>query len=94
MFLWPAKLPLEDVTNSGREWYRTALVVAEEAKRCWVKLVGNKEAGAYECVRARGDLGEPQWPDKPYKELVRLAFRDHLIDSLDHPVIRELNGEL
>jgi hypothetical protein len=42
---------------------------------------------------ARGDLGEPQWPDKSFRDLLATAFGDYLIDREDHEVIRELNGE-
>jgi hypothetical protein len=45
-------------------------------------------------VVAKGDLGEPQWPDKTFRDLLELAFRDRRIDRADHPVIRELAGEL
>ena len=44
--------------------------------------------------RAKGDLGEPQWPEKSFRELLEIAFRSYLIDRPDHEVIRELAGEL
>jgi hypothetical protein len=94
VFLWPARLPLADGSNSGRAWHQSALQAAEEAKNLWVKLVGNKELGAYEFVKARGDLGEPQWPEKTYRELVELAFKDRVISTLEHPVIRDLYGDI
>jgi hypothetical protein len=94
VFLWPAKLPLADGSNSGRAWHQSALQAAEEAKLLWVKLVGNKELGAYEYVKARGDLGEPQWPDKAYRDLIGLAFKERVIDTFEHPVIRDLYGEI
>lgn len=94
VFLWPAKLPLVDGTNNGRAWHQSALQAAEEAKQLWVKLVGNKELGAYEYVKARGDLGEPQWPDKTYRELIELGFKDRVINSMEHPVIRDLYGDI
>ncbi|WP_328667620.1 hypothetical protein OG905_11395 [Streptomyces sp. NBC_00322] len=95
VFLWPVKLPLSDSPNSGRAWQQSALEAAEAAKTLWVKMTGNRELGAYEIFMARGDLGEPQWPDKTFRELIGIAFKgDRIIDSLDHPVIRELNGEL
>jgi hypothetical protein len=93
VFLWPVKLPREDV-NTGRRWQQSALQVAEQAKTLWVKMAGNKDLGAYEMFRAKGDLGEPQWPDKSHRDLIEIAFRDHLIDRSDHPVILELAGEL
>jgi hypothetical protein len=94
VFLWPAKLPLADGTNNGRAWHASALQAAEEAKTLWVKLVGNKELGAYEYIKARGDLGEPQWPEKTYRELIELGFKDRVIDTLEHPVIRDLYGDI
>ena len=58
-------------------------------------MAGKKDLGAYEMFKARGDLGEPEWPDKSLSELLRLAFKgDRLIDSLNHPVLRELAGEM
>jgi hypothetical protein len=92
VFLWPAKLPTAG-NNSGRAWHQSALVAAEEAKSLWVKLVGNKELGAYEFMKAKGDLGDPQWPDKSFQQLIETAFDGNVIDTLEHPVIRELNGE-
>ena len=94
MFLWPARLPSED-NRLGRRWHESALEVAEYAKDVWVKMVGQRDAGAYEMFKAKGDLGEPQWKDKTLDELLRMAFKgDRLINSLDHPVLRELAGEL
>jgi hypothetical protein len=94
VFLWPAKLPTEDGGSSQRAWHRSALEAADMAKTLWVKLVGNKSLGAYEYVKARGDLGEPQWPDKTFQELIELAFKERYIDTLEHPVVKDLNGEI
>lgn len=94
VFLWPARLPASD-NRLGRRWHETGLEVAECAKTLWVKMQGKRDLGAYELFRAKGDLGEPQWPDKPLSDLLRLAFKgDLLIDSVDHPVLRELAGEI
>ncbi|MFW6034537.1 MAG: hypothetical protein ACOC9R_05310 [bacterium] len=94
VFLWPAKLPQEGQNDGARRWAETALQVAEQAKGLWVKMAGNRDLGGYELFRAKGDLGEPQWPDKTFRDLIEIAFRDRLIDRPDHEVIRELNGEL
>jgi hypothetical protein len=68
--------------------------LAEEAKKVWVKIIGNRNIGAYEIIRARGDLGDTQWPDHSYEDLIKIGFRDKLIDNIDHPVIRDLYGEI
>ena len=93
VFIWPAKLP-QDGNDAGRRWAESALMAAEEGKRLWVKLAGNRDLGAYEYFRAKGDLGDPQWPDKSFRDLVEMAFRDRDINRADHPVIRALAGEL
>jgi hypothetical protein len=89
-FLWPAKLPTDD--GAGKRWALSGLEVAERAKTSWVKLVGNKDAGAYEAFVAKGDLGEPEWPDKSFRELIEIAFKENVILTLDHPVLKELDG--
>lgn len=93
VFLWPVKLPLEG-NESGRRIFDTALQCAEEAKTLWVKVVWDRDLGGYQLHRAKGDLGEPQWPAKSHRDLLEIAFRNNRIDREDHPVIKELAGEL
>ena len=93
VFLWPAKLPSSSAI--GQRWHESGLEIAERAKTSWVRMRANKDLGAYELFQAKGDLGEPTWPDKTLRELLALAFKgDRLINSLDHPVLRELAGEM
>jgi hypothetical protein len=91
--LWPAKLPLAEMADGGSAWNRSALDGAERAKKFWLKLTGNRELGAYEITIAQGDFGEPQWREKSFKELLQIAFREKLILTTEHPVIRQLRGE-
>jgi hypothetical protein len=93
VFLWPIKLPGDD-NDRFRRTADTALQAAEQAKTLWVKVAWNRDLGGYEMFRAKGDLGEPQWPDKSLRDLLEIAFRLNLIDKPDHPVIKELAGEL
>jgi hypothetical protein len=93
VFLWPIKLPL-DGNDTGRRVAETALQCADQAKTLWVKQMWNRDLGGYEMFRAKADLGDPQWPDKSFRDLLELAFRHNRIDREDHPVIRELSGEL
>jgi len=39
-------------------------------------------------------LTPPEWPTTPFKDLLRTAFRDTFIDSLDHVVLKKLRGEM
>ena len=93
VFLWPIKLP-GDNNDRIRRMSDTALQCAEQAKTLWVKVCWDRDLGGYGMQRAKGDLGEPQWPDKSFRDLLESAFRHNLIDRADHPVIREFAGEL
>jgi hypothetical protein len=91
-FLWPLKLP--GGSDAGRSWRESALQVAEVAKAHWVRMVGNKAIGAYDLYKAGDDLGAPEWPDKAFNELCRLAFGKRYITSIDHDALKELRGEV
>jgi hypothetical protein len=88
--LWPVRLPDPD----GREmdWHRSARDAAEMAMTEWVRVKSNKSLGAYEVFKSQGTLSEPVWPDLDFQQIIRIAFRDRLITTLDHPVIKRLRG--
>ncbi len=92
VFLWPAKLPGESA--AGRRYAETGLKIAQHAETLWVRMYGDRSLGGYAMVKAKGNLEEPKWPDKTFRELLRIAFEGRIIDRLDHPLIRELNGDL
>ena len=74
------------------EWHRSAAEAAELAMHRWVRLSANMALGAYEIFEAIGNLPEPIWPELPFSEILRIAFRDRMIESLDHPVVQRLRG--
>jgi hypothetical protein len=90
VFLWPVRLPGPD----GRviEWHRSAQDAAELAMKRWVRVKANTSLGAYEIFEAASTLLDPVWPELTFNELVRIAFRGKLVDSLEHPVIKRLRG--
>jgi hypothetical protein len=51
-------------------------------------------AGCYDVYTASESLSEPEWPTTPFATLLKVAFKDKFIDSLDHPVLRKLRGEV
>jgi hypothetical protein len=90
--LWPVKLPPPD----GRivEWHRSAAEAAEMAMKRWIRLKANMVLGAYEIFESQGVIPEPEWPELPFNELLRIAFRDRYVGSLDHAVIKRLRGHV
>jgi hypothetical protein len=90
-FLWPIRLPLDN-SGGARDWSDTALQCAERAKELWVRVVADKRAGYYEVHVAQADLGNPEWPQKSFRDLAELAFKGNVVDRADHPVIERLTG--
>jgi len=90
--IWPVRLSGE----GGRQdnWSRSALEAADLGQRIWIRLVANMSLGGYEIYQAtRDDLPEPIWPDLSFQEILKIAFQDRFIQTLDHSVIRRLKGE-
>lgn len=90
--LWPIRLPGED----GRldNWNRSAMEAAELATKSWVRVVSNMSLGAYDVLLPDGKFPEPEWPDVDFRTILKIAFKDCFIQSLDHPVIRGLQGAI
>jgi hypothetical protein len=90
VFLWPVRLPTSD--GKQMEWWRSMREAAELSMQRWLRTKANMSLGAYEMFVAESPMSEPVWPEATYQDLIRLAFRDRLITSLDHPVIKRLRG--
>jgi hypothetical protein len=88
--LWPVRLPGPD--GKDMEWWRSAHEAAAGAMTVWTRLTANKDLGAYDIATAPKLTAEPGFPDQPFAELLRIAFRDRLIDRIDHEVVRKLRG--
>lgn len=93
IFIWAVPLPSSD----GREnaWHVSSRAAATTAEKLWVRMSANMSAGSYDVRVAPASLPDPIWGDIEFSELLRLAFGNgKLIDSLEHPVIRSLQGQL
>lgn len=88
-FIWPLKVAAEGGVGT---WQDSALIGANSAKTKWVRLAADMSLGAYRIFEAQGELSEPTWLDKPFQELLEIAFKGRFIDHEDHPVLRRLQG--
>jgi hypothetical protein len=88
--LWPVRIP--DADGRAMEWHRSAAEAANLAMTKWVRVKANMSLGAYEMFIAETVKTEPEWPELTFHELLRIAFRDRLVDRLDHPVVNRLRG--
>jgi hypothetical protein len=90
VFLWPIRLP--DAQGRRNSWSDTALQGVMAGMEKWVRIVPNMGLGGYELYIASAALPEPEWPELSFSELLRIAFKDRFIRSLDHPVVQKLRG--
>jgi hypothetical protein len=91
IFLWPIKMPGPD----GRldDWNSSAMKGAVEGQTQWVRVAANKAEGAYNILYASAPKPDPVWPQATFQELLQIAFKDQFIKTMDHPVIRRLQGK-
>ena len=90
VFLWPVKLPRDD--RRGSDWSKSAAECASIGQQSWLRIVADMDAGAYQPYVALADLGEPEWPQVSWSEVLKHATRSRVIDTADHTVIRRLMG--
>ena len=89
---WPVRLPGPD--GKDMNWWKSAREAAVLAMKDWVRVKANMNLGAYDIFQPDGVIPDPEWPQRGFWELIKIAFRDHLIDRIDHPVIKRLRGQV
>jgi len=92
VFFWPVRLPGED--GQLDPWNASAHEIARRAMYSWVRVISNRNLGAYEVISAANDFVEPGWPEGSLEEWLNLAFKDRIIQTLEHPVLKKLRGEM
>ena len=88
--IWPVKVPNSDGRQNS--WHTTAITAVEEAMKRWVRVVPNMYSKANDVIVAVENLSDPEFPELSLNQLLRIAFKDRIVDRLDHPVIRKLRG--
>jgi hypothetical protein len=91
-FLWRLKGEepggrIDGYTESARE------ALEEHAGERWIKLKGDRKSRAYEVVRG-GAVTAIRWPEFGIDELVRRAFKNRIVASDDHELVRRLRGDI
>jgi len=90
------------ITNSGTHflymlavsdstWYESGVEVLRRAREAWVRVF--PQDGCYVMRSPVATLGEPHFPDVPFRDYLERAFSKRLIKSLDHPIVKKLRGE-
>lgn len=90
LFIWRVKLPGAD--GRSNTWTDSALQIAKAAEATWCRMVSDTANGIYTHYEPTTELPDPKWSPLSFHEIIRIAFRGRLIDSLDHPVLQDLRG--
>jgi hypothetical protein len=85
VFLWPIRMPGPD--GKMLEWHRSAAEAASLATRQWVRVKSNQGLSAYDIFSAEGVIADPAWPEVSFEQLLRIGFKDRMVDTLDHAVL-------
>src|ERR1039458_3198576 len=88
VWLWATTVPDELKPNS---WHASALECADKAKTYWTRIVANNKLKINEATISEID-SEFEWPKHTFEELLQVAFKGKIIDTMEHPVIRRLQG--
>jgi hypothetical protein len=91
LHLWPIRLPGPD--GKLDSWNESAREAAQIAMTQWVRVVSDKNLGGYVPWVAEGEIPEPEWPEMSMRDILAIAFKGKVIDTVDHPVLRRLRGE-
>jgi hypothetical protein len=90
--LWLAPRQAEDGFQRTNPWNTSALEALRLSETKWVRMSANMAAGAYTIHTSPSD-SEPDWPDLPLSELIKLGFgEERVIRDMNHPVIQRLLG--
>ena len=74
-------------------WHLSALEAASNAEVQWTRTHAHMSLGAYEIHAAEGIMDEPKWPEMSKDEILDIAFKNKIIDRLDHFVLKQLRGK-
>jgi hypothetical protein len=91
LFIWSVRIPADDTKQPDR-WMRAPLEAVRLAKDQWTRIQWNEETRQHDVGTCEFEA-EPEWPDLSMEELNKLAFKDLIIDSLDHPILKRLRGQ-
>lgn len=87
-FLWPIKK--SGVDGKANRWFDSANEAASIAQKGWIRM--SADSDSYVVYPAITEFAPPSWPEKNMKELLKLAFRERMIQDMEHPLIRQLRG--
>ncbi len=93
VFLWPVRIA--GAAEQLDAWSKKARQAADLARNRWIRIVANKQLSGYDVEFPEDSFDEPIWPKDvmDMRHLLRIAFRDIIIRTEDHPVLQKVRGK-
>jgi hypothetical protein len=88
LYIWPLRVGNGERLDNAAS---SSLAAMQVAKKKWIKLVWRGHS--FVALTAKKELSSPEWPEIGFDEMLELAFKDRVIDSPDHAVIKSLVGD-
>lgn len=88
VFLSPLRIP----TGPKDTWANSAYEAVAHSRKNWVRVIADMSISRYRTKSAQAVLGDPAWPDLTRDEVLLRGIGDRLIDSMDHPLVQQLQG--
>ena len=77
-------------SRSENDWHISARTAMRHLMGEWGMMKSDQGGKGYKLEKPIDNLGEPMWPAGSYEDWYLKGLSDKLIDSPDHPVLREL----
>lgn len=79
-------------SRSGHDWHVSSRAAMRRLIEQWGMMKSDQGAKSYMLEKPADNLGDPKWPAGSYEDWFVKGLSDKVIDSPDHPVLRELQG--
>ena len=80
-------------SRSEHNWHSSARTTMRRLVSEWGMVKSEMRSETYKIELPDDDLGEPQWPAGSYDDWFLKGFTDKVLDSEDHPVLKDLRGK-
>ena len=72
----------------------SALSIIDRYAGQWIRVLPNQIDRCYDVLEMPSvDLPSPKWPEGGFKQLFSMAFKNRVINTIAHPVLKALRGE-
>lgn len=80
--------------NTSNTWLKSAQKAINHARTRWVRCTPDHSNGKYKVLGLPVAPAAPEWPKLSRLEVLKAAFGNRVITSLDHPALANLGGEV